>query len=173
MDNTITPYVESRAEIMPISAADAKAWEAVTTVLTWMRQEQSYNYSAAFEATGVPRATFYRAIKRPYIQGKLLERLQQQDAAELEILDASMWRILRYQALLACGEEGSPRESTAAARFCSEREAILRERLERSQGDEEGKSEASVILSRFKERFGDGSTVRARRTTTVEEVEVG
>ena len=164
---------ENEAAIMPILPADMKAWETVSIVLDWMREEQSYIYREAFAATDVAHATFYRAMKRPFVQGKLLERLEQQDAAELEVIDAGMVSAVHYQIRMAAGLVGSPRESTAAARFVSEREAILRNRLEREQSDEGGKSEASVILQRFKERFGDGAPVRAKRTTTVEEVEIG
>ena len=41
------------------------------------------------------------------------------------------------------------------------------------QQQEEGPSEAAVILSRFKETFGDGSGgVEARRTAVTEELQV-
>ena len=93
-------------------------------------------------------------------------------AAELEIMDAGMMRVVHYQMRMAAGLEGSSRESTAAARFIHDRERILRDRLEHEQGSEEGVSEASLMLQRFKERFGDGASVKARRTTTVEEIEV-
>ena len=159
--------------ITPVLPADVKAWELVSQVLGWMEENQRYHYGEAFAATGVPRVTFYRAMKRPFVQNKLLEHMEQRDAAELKLMDAGMLQVLHYQMRMAAGLEGSPRESTAAARFISEREKILRDRLEHEQVEEGSASEASVMLQRFKERFGDGAPVRARRTTTVEEVEIG
>jgi len=164
---------ERGKEIVLASPADAKAWELVSRVLEWMRENQSYIYTEAFAGTGTSHMSFYRAMKKPYVQTRLLERLERQDAAELQLMDAGMLQVLHYQMRMAAGLEGSPRESTAAARFISEREKILRDRLEREQVEEGSASEASVMLQRFKERFGDGAPMKARRTTTVEEVEIG
>jgi hypothetical protein len=93
--------------------------------------------------------------------------------AEMELLDAYWLGIVSYEVRMAYGREGSPRESTAAARFVGERRRILRERLESEVGQQEGPSEASIMLQRFKERFGDGSSIMsARRRVTEEEIEV-
>ena len=164
--------VNTSREVLPVLPLDAKAWEVVNSVLEWMTENQSYHYAEACRALNVQRSMFYRHIKRPYVQGRLLSRMRQQDAAAMQIVEASWHRILHYQALMACGEQGSPRESTAAARFIGEQRKILEERLEATQGEIEGQSKASVILERFKERYGDGRPVTARRTTVTEEVEV-
>ena len=160
-------------EVMPVSPTDAKAWELVHSVLEWMGKNHSYNYSEAFRQLGVAPASFYRAVKRPFVQNRLLRRFRAQDAAEVELLDAYWLGIVGYQVRMATGQEGSPRESTGAARFVHERRRLLRERLESQVGEQEGQSEASIILQRFKERYGDGMpVVKARRRVTEEEIEV-
>ena len=45
---------EGGGEIIPIEPADAKAWELVSTVLTWMSERACYNYSEAFRQLGTP-----------------------------------------------------------------------------------------------------------------------
>jgi hypothetical protein len=141
-------------------------------VLNWMGENHSYNCSEVFRQLGVALASFYRAVKRPFVQSRLLLRFRAQDMAEMELPDPFWLGILQYQVRMAAGQEGSPRESTAAARFVGERRRILRERLESSVGEREGPSEASVILHRFRERCGDGRpVVRARRRITEEALE--
>ena len=163
---------EQGAEVLPVSAADAKAWELVGVVMQWLRDNAGYNYREAFAALGVAHSSFYAALKRPFVQVKLLERMRQQDVAEMEMLDAGWLQTIQFQMALAAGKMGTPKEATAAARFIHERRKILEERLESTVGEEEGASEAALTLSRFKDRFGDGSSIKATRTTVTEEVEV-
>lgn len=160
------------AEVMPVSAADAKAWELVRSVMEWLRANTGYNYREAFAELGVAHSSFYTAIKRPFVQNRLLERMRQQDVAEMELLDAGWLETIAFQMRLAAGKDGSTKEATAAARFIHERRKILEERLEATVGEEEGQSEAAIMLGRFKDRFGDGSSIKAVRTTVTEEVEV-
>lgn len=156
------------SEIALISPADAKAWELVNSVLTWMAENSCYNYSEAFRQLGVAHASFYRAIKMPFVQGRLAERFQAQDVVVFGFIEQHWLEILEHQARIAAGYEGSPRDSTPAARFLDQVYADLRERLVDNHDPEEGQSRAAALLNRFKAQAP--KTVVARRV--VEEVEI-
>jgi hypothetical protein len=94
-----------------------------------MGQNLCYNYSEAFRQLGVAPGNFRRAVKTPSVQNHLLLRFRPQDMAEMEPLDAYWMRMGGYHVRMAVGQGGSPRESTAAARFVHERRRIPRERL--------------------------------------------
>ena len=74
-------------EVMPIDPTDAKAWELVGSVLGWMGDNSCYNYSEAFRQLAVAPASFHRAVKRPFVQGRLADRISALDAAVAKILD--------------------------------------------------------------------------------------
>jgi hypothetical protein len=63
---------------MPVSPTDAKSWELVHSVLDWMGENHCYNYSEAFRQLGVAPASYYRAVKRPFVQNRLLLRFRAQ-----------------------------------------------------------------------------------------------
>lgn len=134
--------------------------------------ERELQQQRGVPADGVQSYAYYRAIKRPCVRANLAERFWGQDAAATQIINAYWLEVLQYQARVATGEIGSPRESTAAARFLAEQRERLRERLEAAE-EPERTSEASLVLQRFKERYGDGAPViRARRRVTEMEIEV-
>lgn len=111
----------------------------------------------------------YRAIKQPFVQGKILERMNALDKVEAKLLEVHWPGIVANVARIA---EGDEREAVQAARFLArEKERIQQQAGE--EGQEEGPSEAAVRLSRFKERFGNGGGgVKARRTTVTEQLQV-
>ena len=151
-------------ETLPISATDAKAWQLVSIVLDWMAETSSYNYSEAFRQTGVERHNYYRAIKRPFIQGKILERMNALDKAAAKLLEVQWPGILANIARIA-GRDG--RDAVQAARFLAqEKERIQQQADEEKQ--QEGPEEAGVLLAHFKATAP--KTVRATRTTVTEEL---
>lgn len=152
-------------ETLPISPTDTKAWQLVNIVLDWMAETGSYNYSEAFRQTGVERYNHYRAIKRPFIQGKILERMNALDRAAAKLLEVHWPGILANIARIA-GRDG--RDAVQAARFLAQEKERIQQQAEEEQ-EEEGPSRAAVILARFQER---DLKLKAQRTTVTEELQV-
>ena len=150
--------------VIPIEAADVKAWDLVNAVQGWMRDNACYNYSEAFRQLDVARASYYRAIKRPFVQAKMVERMQAADAATFRLIEEHWPGVVANMVHIAQGEG---REAVQAARFVAGIKETVQERAEK-QKPPEGKSQARLIL----EAFGGampGPKVVARRT--VEEME--
>ena len=137
-------------EVMPIEPTDAKAWELVGSVLGWMGDNSCYNYSEAFRHLGVAPASYYRAIKRPFVQGRLAERMQTLDAAVAKILDMRWPLIIANTVRIA---EGDGREAVQAPLFLGHEKGRIQELVEPRQ--EEGPSEAALFVERFKEQGAD------------------
>jgi hypothetical protein len=153
-------------DVMPIDPTDAKAWELVGSVLTWMGENACYNYSEAFRQLRVAPASYYRAIKRPFVQGRLAVRMDALDAAVAQILDMRWTMIVANMARLA---QGDGREAVQAARFLAQEKDRIRQQGEaQKEAEKPGMHEATRWLQRVKEQ----GKVRAKRTTVVEEIEV-
>jgi hypothetical protein len=155
---------DQTTEVVPIQPADAKAWELVHSVLTYMSANTSYNYSEAFRELGVSRASFYRAIKRPFVQGRMAERMDAVDLAVERMLE-DHWVLVVSNML--CLAQGGGREAVAAARFLAEQKGRIQERG--GAPKEEGPSEARRLLDSW---MGTSKTVTARRSVVTEEVEL-
>mgnify|MGYP001820637641 CR=1 FL=1 len=155
---------EQTTEVVPIDPTDARAWELVNSVLTWMGESACYSYSEAFRQLGVSRASFYRAIKRPLVQGKIIERMDAQDSAVAKMLEDTWVLVVGNMLRLA---QGNGREAVSAARFLAQQKEKLHETGDRPKP--EGKSEARALLERF---MGTSKPVAARRTVLTEEVEL-
>jgi hypothetical protein len=156
---------EGGGEVVPISPTDAKAWELVTTVLDWMSENGSYNYAEAFRQTGVKPYNYYRAIKLPFVQGRIVERLDALDKAVAKMLEDHWAGVVANMVRIA---QGPGREAVQAARFLSQEKDRIQQQAE-GQGQEEGESEASRLLKRW---LGTSKTVTARQSVVTREIEV-
>jgi hypothetical protein len=83
-------------EVITVEPTDAKAWELVHSVLTWMGEQSCYNYSEVFRPLDVAPASYYRAIKRPYVQSRILARLDALDKAMAKVLETH-WPLVVMQ----------------------------------------------------------------------------
>lgn len=155
---------EQTTEVIPIDPTDMKAWELVNSVLSWMSAHGSYNFSEAFRELNVSRASFYRAIKRPFVQGRIAQRMDAVDLAVERLLEDRWVLVVGNMLRLA---QGNGREAVSAARFLAQQKERIQETGERPRT--EGKSEARALLERF---MGTSKPVAARRTVVREEVDV-
>lgn len=163
MEGALIPWNEAE-EVLPVSAAEAKAWELVSSVLDWMGEQRCYNYSDAFRQLGVAPASYYRAIRVPFVQGRITERMSALDKATSKLLEVYWPTILVNMARLAQGEG---REAVQAARFLAEE----KQRLEEKAGAEE--PEGMHPAERLLRTFGQSSRmITARRTSVEEEIQV-
>jgi len=165
--------VDAQPTLTFATAADVKALNTVELVIEWLRDHHSHNYTEAFNALGVRRKQYYDSLRKPYVQQALMDSLKDKHRAELELIEASWLPVIHHQLQIANGQIGLPKDAVAAAKFLHEREEYLEKDLEAATTDDVIKSEASIMLERFKERYGDGkSTMRAKRTTVTEEISV-
>ena len=166
-DNQEIAVVEGEGEVVPISPADAKAWLCLRTVLEWMGENGSYNYSEAFRETGVERYNFYRAMKNPYALGQLANWFAQKDRATVALMHAEWMPILVNMAGIATSRNDA-RAAVAAARFLHE---VFKEaEITTVQGEQPAESEAARLLKRW---LGGGKPqVTLRQTRTVQEIEL-
>jgi hypothetical protein len=108
------PSVRSEGgEVVLIDPTDAKAWELVGSVRTWMGENACYNYSEAFRQLGVAPASYYRAIKRPFVQGRLAVRMDALGKAIVRLPEVHWPSILVNMVRIV---EGDRREKVQAAR---------------------------------------------------------
>jgi len=163
MEGALVPWNEAE-EVIPVSAADAKAWELVSSVLDWMGANCCYNYSEAFRQLDVAPASYYRAIQVPFVQGRITERMSALDKATAKLLEVHWPAILVNMARLAQGEG---REAVQATRFLAEE----KQRLEEKAGPEE--RQGMHPAERLLQTFGQSSRmIKARRTSVEEEIQV-
>ena len=141
-------------EVMPIEPTDANAWELVGSVLGWMGDNSSFNYSEAFRQLGVAPASLYRAIKRPFVQGRLAERMQALDGAVANILEMRWPLIIANMVRIA---EGDGREAVQAARFLGQERGESRSRENRIRK----KGRARRLVSCRSSRSGAASNGRS------------
>ena len=151
--------------VLPIDPTDAKAWGLVNSVLTWMGKHSCYNYSEAFRQLEVAPASYYRAMKRPFVQGKIAERMDALDKAAAQIVEVHWLGILANVARIA---EGTGREAVQAARFLAQEKERLQQQGE-GQKKEQGESLAAIIL---RQAMAPRSNVAARRTVVTEEIDM-
>jgi len=150
-------------EVALIDPADLKAWELANRVFTWMTENACYNYTEAFRQLGVARSSFYRAIKRPFVQGKLLARLEAVDHAVAKMLEDHWTPVVANMVRIAQGET---REAVQAARFLAQEKEKLQQ--QGNGREQEGPSVARTLLEQFK----TARKVAARRSFVTEEVEL-
>lgn len=156
---------DQTTEVVPIVAADAKAWELVNSVLTWMGENACYCYSEAFRQLGVSRASFYRAIKLPFVQGRMADRMYALDSAVAKMLDDHWTGVVANMVQIA---QGKGREAVQAARFLAQQKERIQEE-KRSVQKPEGPSQAQLLIDKF--TGGTGKMI-LRETRTKREVEV-
>ena len=155
---------DQTTEVVPINPADAKAWELVNSVLTWMGDNACYCYSEAFRQLGVSRASFYRAIKQPFVQGRIAERMDALDSAVAKMLDDHWTAVMANMVQIA---QGKGREAVQAARFLAQQKERIQEE-KRSVQRPEGPSQAQLLIDKFTGGTGKMILVEHKRTRKVE-----
>jgi len=151
----------------PLEPKDAAALIIVGRVFDRMAETGDWSMTRAFRATGVDYWSFYRAFKRPIVQGIVAERLLGQQAATAAILDEYWLRVLNNMAEIASGGKADDRAAIQAARFLLEVHRQLEMQLGAHKTEE--KSLAATLLAKAKAR---SQITRTRRTVVTEEVDV-
>jgi len=175
--DTSGPITHTDQALVDIDPGDLKAWELVHSVLTWMGENKTYSYQPAFAALSEEsqqthyaiEKAFYRAMRRPYVQQRWLERADAREQAALSIVYSHWPHILNYQAELARGKVKGcqPRDSdsTAAARFVDEQRKELESKV-RSEETGEKRHPAQILLDAYMR------PAKLRRTVVTEEIEL-
>ena len=157
---------EGEGEVVILPPADIKALQLVTTVLEWMKENASYNWSEACAALGVARVSLYRALKRPVIQGMVSDWYLELTYAKAKLIHDTEIPILINMTKIAQSKR-DPRAAVQAARFLHE---VSKEvQVATTQGGEPEESEAARLLKRW---LGGKAQVTLRQTRITQEVEV-
>ena len=171
MDKTsaIVPVYDG-LEGLPITvtAMDLKQLALVDEVHEHLRDPECMTITEAIARTGVSRPTFYTALKNPYVQQEKLQEIQVRRDAVHTLLQNYWVHVVKTQVAIASDQQ-NPREAVQASNFLHR---LIQESEEDIESKEEigGETEATRFLKEFKTRTK--GRMRAKRTTTVEEIEV-
>ena len=151
-----------------VSAHDLKQLALVNAVHTRLEDPAVHTITEALKLAEVPRSTFYMALRNPYVQAEKLAEVHARRDAVHVLLQRYWTHTVQTQVAIA-NDTSHPREAVQAANLLHR---LLQESEEEIESIEEigGETEATRFLKEFKTRTK--GRMRAKRTTTVEEIEV-
>jgi hypothetical protein len=153
------------SEIIPISQANARHWEYVQKILEALTEPGTKTLTAACAKLGISRSTGWVAFQSPYVQQQLAAGWNSTKTAGIELISRN-WLMMQAR-LVQIVLKGGEREAVQAARLLSE---VYADALKEETQKEGAKSEASLVLERWRNR--KAQKVTATRTTVTESVEI-
>jgi hypothetical protein len=157
-------------ELTP-STQDVKSWSRVQLVLSALDKEKCNTLTKACEKAGVPRETFYRDLRRPYVAQMWLDHARSRKAVLHEVLDRSLPLVAMNMANIASGEKS--REAVQAARWLYDvLKDLDKDALESEEGDGDLGEAASFLAQFGKARYTARRKRKTRKGEITEEIEV-
>jgi len=163
----INTQVQQGQVVLPIRANDPPEVVIAYTVWNRMIENRSLDVKRACEETAVPRWQFYQALNNELVQGEIGHMLAVMRTVEARFLQENWFDMLSYQMRIATGDEGTPRDAVAAARFLDGIRQGVEGKMDGGHKKEAGKHPARALLESAR-----GSVTTLRRTTVTEEIEV-
>lgn len=153
MNENVSPMlISTDDEVLLITEEDSRAWERYQAVnKAW--EDGARSTKEACEMAGVPRATYYVALKNPYVQAQRVQQIMGTMSLTQTVIETHWGSVIKNMVSIARSDKS--RDAVAAARFLKDVYDDVREVIE-----EESAIEAAGATT-FLEKFASSSS-RAR-----------